>query len=64
MCGGRARHQPDQLTKEHYFRVETFRATLETQLLELNHMFNEKVMDLLSTSATLIPRNKFRGFQS
>jgi hypothetical protein len=62
--GGRARHQPDQLTKEHYFRVEIFRATLDTQLFELNRRFNEKVMDLLSTSATLIPRNKFRGFNA
>jgi hypothetical protein len=62
--GGRARHQPDKLTKEHYFRVEIFRATLDTQLFELNRRFNEKVMDLLSTSATLIPRNKFRGFNA
>jgi hypothetical protein len=64
MRGGRARHQPDQLTKEHYFRVEIFRATLDTQLFEINRRFNEKVMDLLSTSATLIPRNKFRGFNA
>jgi hypothetical protein len=62
--GGRARHQPDKFTKEHYFRVEIFRATLDTQLFELNRRFNEKVMDLLSTSATLIPRNKFRGFKA
>ncbi|XBJ26953.1 hypothetical protein VPH35_004285 [Triticum aestivum] len=64
MRGGRSRHQPNQLTKEHYFRVEIFYATLDTQLFELNHRFNEKVMDLLTTSATLIPRNKFRGFKA
>ena len=52
MRGGRARHQPNQLTKEHYFRVEIFYATLDTQLFELNHRFNEKVMDLLTISAT------------
>ena len=62
--GGRARHQPDKLTKEHYFRVEIFRATLDTQLFELNQRFNEKVMDLLSTSATLIPKYKFKGFKA
>ena len=62
--GGRARHQPNQFTKEHYFRVEIFFATMDTQLFELNRRFNEKVMDLLSTSATLIPRNKFRGFKA
>jgi hypothetical protein len=43
--------------------VEIFCATLDTQLFELNCRFNEKVMDLLSTSATFIPRNKFRGFK-
>jgi hypothetical protein len=64
MRGGRARSQPNQITKEHYFRVEIFYATLDTQLFELNRRFNEKVMDLLSTSATLIPRNKFRGFKA
>ncbi|KAM3372293.1 hypothetical protein ACQJBY_019277 [Aegilops geniculata] len=62
--GGRARHQPDQFTKEHYFRVEIFFATIDTQLFELNRRFSEKVMDLLSTSATLIPRNRFRDFKA
>jgi hypothetical protein len=62
--GGRARRQPDSFTKEHYFRVEVFRATLDTQLHELEFRFNEKVMDLLSTSATLIPKNKFRSFKA
>jgi hypothetical protein len=62
--GGRARHQLDKLTKEHYFRVEIFRATLDTQLFETNRRFNDKIMDLLSTSATLIPRNKFREFNA
>ena len=62
--GGRARRQPDCFTTEHYFRVEVFRATLDTQLHELEFRFNEKVMDLLSTSATLIPKNKFRSFKA
>jgi hypothetical protein len=61
--GGHARCQPDSFTKEHYFRVEVFRATLDTQLHELEFRFNEKVMDLLSTSITLIPKNKFRPFK-
>uniref|UniRef100_A0ACD5XAN1 Uncharacterized protein n=1 Tax=Avena sativa TaxID=4498 RepID=A0ACD5XAN1_AVESA len=62
--GGRARRQPDSFTKEHYFRVEKFRATLDTQLHELEFRFSEKVMDLLSTNATLIPTNKFRSFNA
>jgi hypothetical protein len=44
--------------------VEIFQATLDTQLQELDNRFNEKVMDLLSTSATLIPRNRFRSFRA
>ena len=30
MRGGRARRQPDHFTKERYFRVEIFRATIDT----------------------------------
>uniref|UniRef100_A0ACD5X541 Uncharacterized protein n=1 Tax=Avena sativa TaxID=4498 RepID=A0ACD5X541_AVESA len=63
MRGGRARHQPDHFTKEQYFRVEVFRATIDCQLHELDRRFNEKIMDLLSTSATLIPRNIFKSFK-
>jgi hypothetical protein len=40
--------------------VEICRAMLDTQLHELEFRFNEKVMDLLSTSATLFPKNKFK----
>ncbi|KAJ1275853.1 hypothetical protein BS78_05G167500 [Paspalum vaginatum] len=61
--GGRARRQPDHFTREHYFRVEIFRATIDTQLAELNLKFNEKVMSLLSVSATLMPKNKSVSFQ-
>lgn len=41
--GGRARRQPDSFTKEHYFRVEVFRATIDTQLHEIEFRFSEKV---------------------
>nr|XP_051206645.1 uncharacterized protein LOC127321670 [Lolium perenne] len=63
MRGGRARHQPDHFSKEQYFRVEIFRATIDCQLHELHRRFNEKIMDLLSTSATLIPRNRFKSLK-
>ena len=62
--GGRARRQPEHFTKERYYRVEIFRATIDTQLAELNLKFNEKVMDLLSISVTLVPRNGFADFQT
>ena len=56
-------HQPDHFTKEQYFQVEIFRATLDSQLHELDRSFSEKRMYLLSTSAKLIPRNKFKSFK-
>ncbi|KAG0543983.1 hypothetical protein BDA96_02G236300 [Sorghum bicolor] len=62
--GGRAHRQPEHFTRDRYSRVEIFRATIDTQMPELNLKFNEKVMDLLSISATLIPRNGFLSFQA
>jgi hypothetical protein len=62
--GGRARRQPEHFTRDRYIRVEIFRATIDTQMAELNLKFNEMVMDLLSISATLIPRNGFLSFQA
>jgi hypothetical protein len=55
--------QPDHFIIDHYFRVEVFRATLYTQLTELNLMFNEKVMDLVSVSLNLISKRGFTSFQ-
>jgi hypothetical protein len=34
--GGCARRQPEHFTKERYYRVEIFRATIDTQLAEIN----------------------------
>jgi hypothetical protein len=63
MRGGRARCQPDHFTIDQYFRVGVFQATLDTQLIELNLRFNEKVMDLLLVSLNLIPKSRFTSFQ-
>ena len=62
--GGRSRRQPDHFTTERYLRVKIYRATIDSQLTELNFRFNEKVMDLLSISVTLIPRNRFKSFSA
>ncbi|PVH34933.1 hypothetical protein PAHAL_7G068900 [Panicum hallii] len=62
--GGRARRQPNHFTTDHFFRVEVFRATLDTQLAELNLKFNEKVIGLLSICVTLVSKNGFASFQS
>jgi hypothetical protein len=61
---GRARRQPDHFTTERYLRMEIYRATIDSQLTELNIRFNEKVMDLLSVSVTLIPRHGFASFSA
>ncbi|XP_074573478.1 uncharacterized protein LOC141829900 [Curcuma longa] len=62
--GGRARRQPAHFTNERFFQIEVFLVTIDTQLQELNYKFNEKVMDLLSIMATLVPRNEFRSFNA
>ncbi|OQU84851.1 hypothetical protein SORBI_3004G133201 [Sorghum bicolor] len=62
--GGRARRQPNHFTNDQYFRVEIFRATIDTQLAELNLKFSEKAMDLLSVCVTLIPKNRFASFNA
>jgi hypothetical protein len=61
---GRAQRQPDNFTKDHYFRVKVFRATIGTQLTELNLKFNEKMVDLLCISVTLIPKNGFASLRA
>ena len=47
-----------------FIRVEIFRATIDTQLTELNLKFNEKVLGLLSISVTLVPKTGFASFQA
>jgi hypothetical protein len=53
--GGRARHQSNRFNIDHYFRVEVFWATLDTQLAELNL----KLIGLLSICVTLVPKNGY-----
>ena len=52
---GRARNQQDNVTIEHHYRVNIFYATLDSQLEELNHQFNEDTMELLRLSSALEP---------
>ncbi|XP_074576695.1 uncharacterized protein LOC141833211 [Curcuma longa] len=53
--GGRQRHQADQFTNEHFYRVEIFLVTIDTQLQEIDLKFNDKVMDLLTLMLMLLP---------
>jgi hypothetical protein len=58
--GGRARHQSNRFNIDHYFRVEVFWATLDTQLAELNL----KLIGLLSICVTLVLKNGYASFQA
>jgi len=52
---GRSRLEENQVTIEHYFRVEIFYTTVNKQLQELNSKFSEQAMDLLTLSSALSP---------
>ncbi|XP_071697594.1 uncharacterized protein [Rutidosis leptorrhynchoides] len=54
----RRRQQDNQVSFEHYYRVDVFTSTLDKQLLELNNRFNDQAMELLTLSSTLVPRKK------
>ena len=50
-----SRLEENQVTIEHYFRVEIFYTTVNKQLQELNSKFSEQAMDLLTLSSALSP---------
>ena len=59
---GRSCQQKDHITIEHHYRVEVFMVTLDSQLQELNSIFNEQAMELLALSFVLVPKDGFRSF--
>ncbi|XP_075663211.1 uncharacterized protein LOC142632748 [Castanea sativa] len=61
---GRARNQQDNITIEHYYRVNIFYSAIDSQLQELNHQFNEDAMELLRLSSALEPRKALKSFRS
>lgn len=50
---GRARGHQDEFTIEHYYRVETFYAAIDSQLQELSSRFNEHSMELILNNLKL-----------
>ncbi|XP_076886023.1 uncharacterized protein LOC143535733 [Bidens hawaiensis] len=50
----RPRKKDNQVTFEHYYQVDHFKATVEKQLHELNARFNDQTMKLLNVSSTLV----------
>ena len=53
---GQARHQQAYFTIEHYYCVDIFCATIDSQLQELNCRFSEQAVELLILGSTLDPR--------
>ncbi|XP_024634768.1 zinc finger MYM-type protein 1-like [Medicago truncatula] len=59
---GRSRLEENQVRIEHYFRVEIFFTTIDKQLQELNSIFSEQAMDLLTLSCALSPEDGYKAF--
>ncbi|KAL5764902.1 hypothetical protein ACOSQ2_017496 [Xanthoceras sorbifolium] len=62
MGRGRSSHKKEHITIEHHYRVEIFTATIDSQLQELNNIFSEQAMELLTLSSALDPRDDFKSF--
>jgi hypothetical protein len=60
---GRSRLEENQVTIEHYFRVEIFFSAIDKQLQELNSRFCEQSMELLTLRCVLTPKNNYKAFK-
>ncbi|XP_071909828.1 uncharacterized protein [Coffea arabica] len=60
---GRSRGHHDEISVEHYYRVDIFIATIDYQLQELHSRFNDHTVELLVLSTALDPRNGFMMFK-
>ncbi|KAK5784009.1 hypothetical protein PVK06_038527 [Gossypium arboreum] len=47
---------------EHYFRVDIFYATIDSQLQELNEKFKEDMVELLMLCSALDPQDDYKSF--
>ncbi|XP_058758551.1 uncharacterized protein LOC131631797 [Vicia villosa] len=59
---GCSRLEENQVTIQHYFKVEMFFTTIDKQLQELNDRFSEQAMDLLILSCALSPKDGYKAF--
>ena len=58
----RQARQQDHITIEHHYHFDIFNSTIDFQLMDLEHRFNDGVVELLSLSSTLDPSGYFRSF--
>ncbi|XP_017625042.1 uncharacterized protein LOC108468683 [Gossypium arboreum] len=59
---GRSRNKKEDVTVEYHYRMDIFFATIDTQLQELKSKFNENVVELLTLSIALDPKEFFKLF--
>ncbi|KAK5785907.1 hypothetical protein PVK06_040529 [Gossypium arboreum] len=59
---GRSRNKKEDVTVEHHYRVDIFFATIDIQLQELKSKFNENVIELLTLTTALDPKEFFKLF--
>ncbi|XP_057746727.1 uncharacterized protein LOC130965998 [Arachis stenosperma] len=59
---GRGRSRQPNVTVEHHYRIDVFLATIDSQIQELNSRFNEQIIELLTLSCTLDPKDNFKSF--
>ena len=52
----------NNITQDHYFRVDTFYATIDAIRIEFDHRFNEVSSELLTCFACLDPKDSFSKF--
>ncbi|XP_071933013.1 uncharacterized protein [Coffea arabica] len=60
---GRSRSHHDEISVEHYYRMDILLATIDYQLQELHSRFNDHTVELLVLSTVLDPRNGFIMFK-
>jgi hypothetical protein len=53
----------NNITQDHYFRVDTLYATIDAITIEFDHRFNEVSSELLTCFACLDPRDSFSKFE-
>ncbi|XP_025628279.1 uncharacterized protein [Arachis hypogaea] len=59
---GRTHKIVDQISVEHLYRVNLFLAVIDTQLQEINGRFDDNMVELLTLSSTLDPRENYKLF--
>jgi hypothetical protein len=60
---GRSCQQNDNITIEHYYRIDLFNAIIDFQLLKLDNRFTERTTRLFVLSSALNPVDGFKSFK-